>query len=130
MRNSRGFTLLELMVVVVILAIISVIAVPSYFSYLQGSRRAEAYSALLALSQVQERFYINNNTYTNNVATLTGLIQDANLVGSVNYAYDIPTANTTTFTVRETAQAAQTGDTGCTVLTLTAAGVRAPVACW
>ena len=128
--NVRGFTLLELMVVLVILAIIATVAVPSYFNYLQSSRRSEAHAGLLALAQVQEQFYINNNTYSNNVGTLTGLIQDANLVGNVNYTYTVPVANAATFTVRATAQAAQAGDTGCTVIELDAAGSRTPAACW
>jgi len=37
-RASRGFTLLELLVVLAILAMISVIAVPLYFNYLSRSR--------------------------------------------------------------------------------------------
>lgn len=63
MRLSRGFTLLELMVVVAIIAILAAIAIPSYQSSIAKSRRADAQGALQGLAQAMERFQTNNGTY-------------------------------------------------------------------
>jgi type IV pilus assembly protein PilE len=73
--KARGMTLMELLVVIVILGILSAIAVPSYRQYLVRSQRAEAKIALLQLQTAQEKFYLQNNEYTDDVTTAspTGL---------------------------------------------------------
>jgi type IV pilus assembly protein PilE len=65
MRNnaSKGFTLIELLVTVAIVAILAAIAVPSYQGQIKKSRRADAKSALLELTQFMEKTYTENNTY-------------------------------------------------------------------
>jgi type IV pilus assembly protein PilE len=68
MKLSRGFTLVELMIVVVIAAILVSIAIPSYSSYVQRSRRTEAKSALLNMASLEERFYSTQNLYSANPA--------------------------------------------------------------
>lgn len=74
-RAQRGVTLIELMMVVTILAIIAGIAVPSYRKYLLRSQRSEAKIALLQLQTAEEKYYLQNNSYTENVkdASPTGL---------------------------------------------------------
>ncbi len=74
-RAQRGVTLIELMMVVTILAIIAGIAVPSYRKYLLRSQRSEAKIALLQLQTAQEKYYLQNNSYTEDVksASPTGL---------------------------------------------------------
>ncbi len=65
MRNKmRGVTLIELVVVVAIVALLATIAIPSYRQFVLRSHRAEAKSALLNLAAAQEKFYLQNNTYT------------------------------------------------------------------
>lgn len=69
--SSRGFTLIELMVVVVIATILLSIAVPSYQSQIRQSRRTEAKTAILDLSGREERYLTTNPAgYTNNPAFL------------------------------------------------------------
>ncbi len=63
--KNRGVTLIELVVVVAILALLASIAVPSYRQYVLRSNRAEAKAALLNVAAAQEKFYLQNNTYTN-----------------------------------------------------------------
>jgi type IV pilus assembly protein PilE len=70
-RSSRGFTLIELMIVVVIATILFSIAVPSYLAQVRQSRRTEAKTAILDLSGREERYLTTNPAaYTNNPASL------------------------------------------------------------
>jgi type IV pilus assembly protein PilE len=61
--RSRGFTLVELMIVVAIVAILAAIAYPSYSAYVQRSRRAQAKADLTQLAQDLERQYTVQKTY-------------------------------------------------------------------
>jgi type IV pilus assembly protein PilE len=71
LRCSRGFTLIELMVVVIIATLLLSIAVPSYMSQIRQSRRTEAKTAILDLSGREERYLSTNPaSYTNNPALL------------------------------------------------------------
>ena len=130
-RRCSGFTLTELVVTIAVLAILGSVALPSYLNYLTESRRAEAHTALLALAQAQEQWFINNNTYTANVSDLQPLMPAIvnNNVQLGNYSYAI-VANATTFTITATAQASQAGDTACANMTLTEAGAQGPAGCW
>jgi prepilin-type N-terminal cleavage/methylation domain-containing protein len=45
-RNARGFTLIELMIVVAIIAILSVVAVPAFIKYMRKAKSSEAVDML------------------------------------------------------------------------------------
>lgn len=70
MQRKRGFTLIELMIVVAIIAILAVIAVPWWGRYMYRARRADAQNMLTHIAQMEERYYTDNNSYTQ---TLTNL---------------------------------------------------------
>ena len=76
--KTAGFSLIELMIAVAILAIIAAIAIPSYTSYVDRGKRAEARAALLDIAARQERFYSNNRQYT---AKLGGGADSLNIPG-------------------------------------------------
>jgi len=69
-RRSRGFTLVELMVVVVIIAILAAIAVPSYSAYMKQSRRGSAEATLMDVAQREQQYLLDQRAYATSVATL------------------------------------------------------------
>ena len=65
-----GFTLIELLITIAIIAIIAVIAIPSYNDFMERARCSDGQEALTSIAQSQERFYLNNYSYTTSFATL------------------------------------------------------------
>lgn len=57
MRASKGFTLIELMIVVAIIGIIAAIAYPSYRDSVMRAQRADAMATISRLAAAQERYY-------------------------------------------------------------------------
>ena len=72
--KSKGFTLIELMVVVAIIGIIASVAYPSYQGYISNTYQAQASADLKLCALALDRYYSNDFTYlaadTNNVCTL------------------------------------------------------------
>ncbi len=63
MRDKRGFSIIEVMIVVAILGILSAIAYPLYNRYLQSGQRSEATASLEQLRMLEEEFRSLNGTY-------------------------------------------------------------------
>jgi len=64
MNKLRGFTLIELMIVVAIIGILASISYPSYRDYVVRSEDALAQATIVEVSVSLERYYIDNNSYT------------------------------------------------------------------
>ena len=73
MKNSYGFSLIELMVVVVIVGVLASIAYPSYRDQVRKTRRADAKSALLDAAAKMERYYTQFGRYSGTLAN-SGII--------------------------------------------------------
>lgn len=58
-RNQKGFTLIEILVVVIIVAILAAIAVPRYLRYVERSRSTEAQTAI---STIRKAFDVQIQT--------------------------------------------------------------------
>jgi len=67
---SRGFTLIEMMIVVAIIGVLAAVAFPSYQRYVMESRRSEAKSFLNQVMQQQEKYYTENLKYTTDLTEL------------------------------------------------------------
>lgn len=71
-RTAHGFTLIEVVVAVAIVGIIAAVAIPTFADSMRKSRRSDAYAALSAVQQAQERWRANNAAYTANLTAAPG----------------------------------------------------------
>jgi type IV pilus assembly protein PilE len=138
----RGFSLIELMVVMAVLAILSTIAVGSYRRYSLRATRTEGRLSLLAIQVAQEKYFLQNNTYAQDIATVIAAPPAGLGVGSINASgvtsggnYTISLAATpTTYTLQAVATGNQTKDTAaCLTFTINEQGTRTPAdssGCW
>ena len=58
-KNKKGFTLIEILVVVLIIGILAAIAVPQYQLAIEKSRASEALSAVKALKEAADVYYLS-----------------------------------------------------------------------
>ncbi len=70
-RSIRGFTMIEGMVVVAVIGILAAIALPSYLDSVRKSHRTDAFAALSAVQQAQERWRGNRTTYASSLSDLS-----------------------------------------------------------
>jgi type IV pilus assembly protein PilE len=132
-KHMRGFTLIELMIVVVVVAILATLSYPSYREFAARAKRNEAKAALLQIATNQERAYLQNNTFTQDLQTLGFATTPVFTTGSGSYDITIPAADAANFTATATYRLGGTESTKCNVFTIDGAGVRtsAPDAdCW
>lgn len=73
MRPQKGFSLIELMIVVAVIGILAAVAYPAYQDYVIRSKRGDAMNALSAVRIAQEKYRVNNSTFTTNLSDL-GLV--------------------------------------------------------
>jgi type IV pilus assembly protein PilE len=128
-RRSGGFTLIELVIAVVIIAILSAIAIPSFIDSVRKSRRSDAFVALSAVQQAQERWRSNNASYAPLANTATGGAPPNGLglpatSPSEYYAVSLTGVDNVGYTAVATAASdkSQAGDAGCQVMMVRLAG--------
>jgi type IV pilus assembly protein PilE len=63
-RDQKGFTLTELMVVVGIIGILAAISIPAYVGQQKRAARAEAYTNLENLRLLEEQYYAEHGSYS------------------------------------------------------------------
>lgn len=86
LRKTRGFTLIELMIVVAIVTILAALAIPMYQKQIMKSRRTSAKTALLDVASREEKFFASNNGYTVQLTSL-GYASNTVTVPSASQGY-------------------------------------------
>lgn len=116
----RGFTLIELMIAVAIVALLAAVAMPSFLESVRKSRRAEAFGAISAVQQAQERWRSGRTTYSSNLsAAPTADPPGLNIPGTTTngyYTLALSGVSGSGYTITATAASSQTADTRCTLL--------------
>ena len=123
-RLMKGFTLVELMVVVVIVGILAAISYPSYRQYIARAKRVEAQSPLLQIATNQERFYLQNNTYTTDMTKLgfktsTGVVSDSGA-----YKVSVDSASPNNFVAKAVYQLTDSEASKCAWFQIDGRGVK------
>jgi type IV pilus assembly protein PilE len=119
-RRSRGFTLVELLIVLAIVGLLVAVAAPAYRSHVQRAHRAQAAAALLQAQQFMERLYSVQGTYLNSsgaLPTLPVALQTVSSEGRQLYRLKIERADAVGYELRAEPQEALGADP-CGTLTL------------
>lgn len=119
-KASRGFTLIEMMIVVVILGILVSIAFPSYQEHVRRGYRAEGQAFLNDVAARQERYSSQNNAYITAVSE-DNLKKLGITADSPTKRYTLTLAATNGYTLTATPTFT---DPKCGNLTLNASGER------
>lgn len=127
MRKSRGFTLIELMIVVAIVGVLAAIALPMYQDHVRKGNRAAAQAHMLDLANRQVLYLQSARQYASTVAEL-GAATPADV--DRNYTITVTPDNAATppaFTISAAPKGAQTADG---TISITSAGVKSPASKW
>jgi type IV pilus assembly protein PilA len=83
MKGSKGFTLIELMIVVAIIGILAAIAIPNFMTYQAKAKQSEAKVGLGGIFTTATSYFAENNTFTVAQASTLGYAP----AGSPRYSF-------------------------------------------
>ena len=105
MKTTKGFTLVELIIVIIIVGILSIVSVTIYRFYTERARLTEAFSILRSIADSNSLYYLEHNTWCTDIRELhvqitgkTDLVDGMYRVETENFVYacagDSSTSNT------------------------------------
>lgn len=109
-RNSQGFTLLEVLISVAIVAILATAAIPAYSAFQQQGNRVSAFDGLQQLAAKLERYYSRNGSYTKKEKDLGFATNGWQTTSDGYYQYQVTSASATNFTAIARVTGDQTDD--------------------
>ncbi|MDO6563627.1 type IV pilin protein [Amphritea sp. 1_MG-2023] len=124
MTKSKGFTLIELMIVVAVIGILLSIAYPSFMEQVRQSRRSDGYAALMQAAAMEERYFTVNNSYSSTLSDIGGASSPEGY-----YTVSVVVSGGG-YTLSAAGSGSQASDTDCTPLVLSHTGVKTPAGCW
>jgi prepilin-type N-terminal cleavage/methylation domain-containing protein len=68
--DSKGFTLVELVMVVAIISILAIAAIPMFMNFIKQAKMVEAETALAEIKRLEERYFGENLFFSNNLSTI------------------------------------------------------------
>jgi len=131
--KMRGITLIELMIVITILGILAAVAYPNYREFAARAKRNEAKAALLQIATNQERWYLNNNTYTTDMTNLGFGVANNFVTESNSYTITVTAADANNFTATATYNNIDAEAGKCLTFQIDGRGVRTSAPwtdCW
>ncbi len=90
LRNRKGFTLIELMIVVAIIGILAAIAIPNFLRFQAKSKQSEAKELLSTVYTAEQAYFAEQNTY--------GTLSNAGFTPSATPKYYTGIVNNFTYT--------------------------------
>ena len=88
MRQSKGFTLVEIMIVVVIIGLLAAMAIPAFQKVRQASQDKAVLNNARQLSGASDQYYLENGVSTVSIGNLVGTsnyVKSLNLVANETY---------------------------------------------
>lgn len=141
LHPQRGITLVELLTVMAVVAILGSLAVGAYGRYALRANRTDGTAVLLRIQMAEEKFFLNNNTYTTDFSSAPpaglGVLPTATTPNShftITVAAGASGSIGTSYLATATAIGGQTNDTStCLTLSIDDRGTRSPAdssGCW
>ncbi len=120
-QRMSGITLIELMIVVVIVAILAAVSYPNYREFTARAKRNEARAALLQIATNQERFYLQNNTFTSDLTDL-GFSSSPFTTDTGSYLVRVTAADASDYTATADYQLGGTEEAKCNIFQIDGRG--------